>query len=237
MNTTWNNLLKYVIPRQFQTCHEPISPQLIKELINKPDPIIVEIGANDGTHTAWFLEIFDNPRIYCFEPEPRAIERFKRNIDDNPKVTLFEYALADRNGEMEFYQSSGFMGDHRDQLMPGGWDYSGSIRKPKLHLEIHPKIKFETSIMVPVRTLDSCCDEINIRSIDFLWMDVQGAEIDVFRGARNVLPHVHHIYTEYSNVEIYEGQAGLKELLKELKTFKVDKKYPDDVLLVNSRFL
>lgn len=67
-------------------------------------------------------------------------------------------------------------------------------------------------------------------------MDVQGAELDVFRGGKNALSKTRFIYTEYSNIEIYEGQATLPELLKHLKTFKITMRYKNDVLLKNTQF-
>nr|VFK11672.1 MAG: methyltransferase, FkbM family [Candidatus Kentron sp. LPFa] len=105
-----------------------ITRERLRECVGKSDPTILEIGANDGMHTLWFLELFDNPRIYCFEPDPRAIERFRKKVGRHPNVTLFEMALSDYNGEAIFYQSNSQY----------GWDQSGSIRKPKEHLTVFP---------------------------------------------------------------------------------------------------
>jgi hypothetical protein len=37
-------------------------------------------------------------------------------------------------------------------------------------------------------------------------------------------------------MELYEGQATLRQLLNQLKTFKIIVKYPKDVLLKNKKF-
>ena len=120
--------------------------------------------------------------------------------------------------------------------MPEGWDLSGSIKKPKLHLITHPSITFDQSITVKTSTLDDWCNDHSIEVIDFIWMDVQGAELDIFRGGKNALSKTRFIYTEYSNIEIYEGQANLPELLKHLKNFKIIIRYQNDVLLKNTQF-
>ncbi len=55
--------------------------------------------------------------------------------------------------------------------MPEGWDYSGSIRKPKNHLVVHPWCKFEKEIIVKTKRLDTWCKEKEIDRIDLCgWM-------------------------------------------------------------------
>lgn len=41
-------------------------------LIGREDPVILDIGCNDGFHTNWFLELFAQARVYSFEPDPRG---------------------------------------------------------------------------------------------------------------------------------------------------------------------
>jgi tRNA G46 methylase TrmB len=53
-------------------------------LLGKDDPVILEIGANDGGHTALFLELFPKAKIYAFEPDPRASEKFQRRLGNVP---------------------------------------------------------------------------------------------------------------------------------------------------------
>ncbi len=206
-----------------------ITKEFICRLISRPDPTILEIGCNDGSNTLWFLEVFDSPKIFCFEPDPRAASRFRQKIGERPEVSFYEYAIGNKDGEETFYMSGG----QETEEMPEGWDYSGSIRKPKNHMLVHPWCKFEKNIIIQTKTLDTWCTEQGIDRIDFIWMDVQGAEIDVIRGGRNALRKTRFLYTEYNNKELYEGQLSLKQLLKELAEFEVVVRYPDDILLRN----
>jgi len=209
-----------------------IDAALLRRLIGKSDPVILEIGCNNGGHTQWFLRMFDNPRIYCFEPDPRAVQKFRARIGACANVHLFEIALSDRNGEVAFFQSSGRRpaksGEHSTD-----WDKSGSIRKPKEHLNQYKWVKFSDVITVPTMTLDDWCAAQGIEEIDFIWMDVQGAEMDVLRGGAQMLDHTRLIYTEYSNREMYEGQATLKGLLAHLTQFEALIRFPDDILLIH----
>lgn len=216
--------------------YSEITDALLQECLGKSDPTILEIGCNDGGQTLWFLEIFENARIYCFEPDPRAIVRFNERVGQRPNVKLFEIALSDQDGNIPFFQSDGYRDDRMEIDMPKGWDLSGSIRQPKDHLQLYPWVTFGQCITVMTTTLDTWCAQNNIKDIDFIWMDVQGAEIDVINGGMNALNRTHFIYMEYSDMEMYEGQNSLKQLLTHLKNFKILIRYPNDVLLRNKKY-
>jgi 2-O-methyltransferase len=207
----------------------PLTHEEIAALIRKPNPTILEIGCNDGSDTLSFLRVMPGATIYCFEPDPRAIGRFKKHLGSHlDKVRLFEIAVSDRTGQIDFHSSSG--GD-----APEGWDCSGSIRRPEKVLIQHPWLKFEKTITVSTCRLDDWCAENGVKQVDFIWMDVQGAEGDVITGAQKILQETRFLYTEYNNNELYEGQLSLKSLLAQLPSFEVVARYPDDVLLRNRK--
>ena len=219
-----------------QVSYSEITAALMRKSTGRPDPVILEIGANDGGHTLWFLEIFDRPTIYCFEPDPRAAGRLRRNIGDRANVKIFELAMSDRQGEATFYQSGGARDGEMVEVMPDGWDLSGSIRKPKDHLLIEPDVTFDRTIRVRTTSLDEWADENSIGDVDLIWMDVQGAERDVLAGGKKTLARTRYLYTEYSERELYEGQYTFRQLIKALPGFEVVIRYPADVLLRNARF-
>lgn len=219
-----------------QVSYSQISAELVRQSAGRPDPLILEIGANDGGHTQWFLEIFENPKIYCFEPDPRAAARFRRNIGARPNVALFELAMSAHEGEITFYQSGGVRDGGQADAMPEGWDLSGSIRKPKDHLIMEPGVTFDRSINVRTTSLDHWADQHSIGEVDFIWMDVQGAERDVVGGGRRTLARTRFLYTEYAERELYEGQYTFRQLVGALPGFEVVTRYPADVLLRNARF-
>ncbi|XSC42287.1 FkbM family methyltransferase [Bradyrhizobium sp. RDT10] len=206
--------------------------QQIVSLLQKPDRVILDIGCNDGTDARKFLELCPQAQLYCFEPDPRAAARFKKNMDHYlNKVNLFEIAISDRNGMIDFHPSNG-NGDAKE------WDLSGSIRRPKNHLVEYDWVRFDHPIPLETRRLDDWCSEANLKCIDFIWMDVQGAESDVIAGGRNTLSNTRFVYTEYSDQELYEGQQSLQAILDSLPSFEVVTQYPHgvegDVLLRNT---
>jgi hypothetical protein len=97
-------------------------------------------------------------------------------------------------------------------------------------------VVFEQTISVETVSLDAWCQENNVYQIDFIWMDVQGAEIDVFNGAIQTLKNTRFLYTEYSNTELYEGQKNLSEISENLaaSNFQLIRRYHGDVLYKNT---
>lgn len=212
-----------------------ISKELVRDCVDKPNPTILDIGCNNGGEVRWFLDIFKSPTIYCFEPDPRAIERFKKTVGPHPNVHLTEIAISDKNGEITFFQSGGLRDEKYRNTVYEDWDGSGSIRAPKGVLIREPNIKFANQMTVKTLTLDTWCKENAVEQIDFIWMDVQGAEIDVINGGREALTKTRYLYTEYANSELYEGQYTLKQLLACLDNFEVVQRFPCDVLLKNKK--
>ena len=82
---------------------------------------------------------------------------------------------------------------------------------------------------------DESGEGLRIDTVDFIWADVQGAEGDMIRGGLRVLSRTRYLYTEWSDDELYEGQATLTEILRLLPDFRVVELWSDDVLLENTR--
>ncbi|MEL6119867.1 MAG: FkbM family methyltransferase [Pseudomonadota bacterium] len=197
----------------------------IKSWVGKEDAVILEIGANDGTDTKRFAETFPQARIFAFEPDPRAAERWQTQVQ-SPNVTLVQTAIGNSNGTVTFHQSDGDVQDGPQT----GWDLSGSIRAPKDHLKRHPHINFDQTLDVPISTLDRWAEDNNIGEIDFIWADVQGAENDLILGAQKTLSRTRLFYTEYDNREMYEGQWSLQTISENLKDHTLIARWKNDAL-------
>ncbi len=204
----------------------------LSAMIGRSDPVILEIGANNGDHSARFLELFPKSQLYCFEPDDRAIAEWKAKMGQTHAV-LIEAAVGAGNGRTPFYASS-----RRES--PEGvreWNKSGSIREPTGHLEHHPFVFFdEKTASVRLTTLDAWTAQNAIGDIDFIWADVQGAEGDLIEGARETLARTRFFYTEYDNRELYKGQLTLAEIEQLLSDFRLLTRYRKDALFVNSNF-
>src|SRR5262249_29126120 len=146
-------------------------------------------------------------RIIAFEPEPRALAKFKARPTLRD-VKLIECAVGDRNGEAIFYRSGG-QAPGRDEP---DWDASGSLHPPDTLKTTHQWLTFDRQMTVPIRGLDDALAREPIDIVDLIWADVQGAERGLILGARETFKRTRYFYTECTDRGDYEGQIGLHDM-------------------------
>jgi len=200
---------------------------LVKSLLlQKDNPVILEIGAHKGTESLQFLKVFPGIQLYCFEPDPRVLDLHKKKVQDS-RCKLYEIAISDEDGEATFFQSGG------KTAKGGEYDASSSLRAPKEHLEAYPDCVFEDKITVKTVKLDTWIEDNPLEAIDFMWVDVQGAEDKLIKGATQALSKTKYFYTEFYDREMYAGQSNLKGLIRLLPEFKLVCLFGNNVLFKN----
>jgi FkbM family methyltransferase len=160
----------------------------------RPNYTILEAGANDGADTIR-LSAFIKSNIYAFEPVPHLFRQLTVNTAGLPNVVIFNYALADKSGQFPMYISSGES------------DGSSSLLKPAEHLNMNPEVTFDQIAYVNTVTLDEWAQDNGIEKIDFMWLDMQGAEFAMLKKSKMIFPQIKVLYTEISKIELYEGQG------------------------------
>lgn len=235
-----------------------IEKSQIRELLKKDDPLVLELGAHRGGDAKQFLEEFGSIKIYCFEPDPRCIKRFKKNIKDL-RCTLIEAAVSDKDGVALLTMSTGYdpqavppkniawfvkaFGLRRFylqflKLIKRDWDLSSSIKTPTQHPKTYPWMEFKKQVEVKTISLDSWVKQNDIRLIDFIWSDIQGAEREMIRGATEALKITRYLYTEYGETNVYAGAMTREETIALMQEhdFKVVPKYSKQGLEGNLLF-
>lgn len=203
----------------------------IRDLVGRSNATIIEVGAHDGTDTQAFLDAFPHCTVIAFEPEERAIRKFRERIHSD-RVRLVESAVGSLSGQSVFFPSSGNM-PNNNETWAQNWDYSGSIKQPDRHLTVYPWVKYADPVKVPIVRLDDWTTEHKLRGVDFIWADVQGAEGDLITGALQTLKQTRFFYTEYSNQNLYKDQSNLAAITALIPDFEIIEVYQDDVLLRN----
>lgn len=194
---------------------------LMRRIIGKDNPVIVEIGAHFGEDSLRFAATFPGLQLSCFEPDPRCITAFKKYVND-PRISLYEVALSDAEGEATFYQS---YEDPAAQDVPAKYDWidkdfynsqdlnnSGASSLKKGYA-----LNKEKPIQVKTMRFDKWYETVPIETIDLVWLDVQGAEREVIEGMGTSIQHINLIWMEYGEVH-YEGGLSRQETVDLLKT-------------------
>jgi FkbM family methyltransferase len=202
------------VPDRNQFIHQPVEIEKELRLLfpDGSDLVIFDIGACEAEDSIRYSRFFPKSVIYSFEPLPQNVERAKKNLGNYSvqNVHLINKALSDKKGWSDFFVSSGQPADADED-----WDFgnkSSSLLYPGKAIEVTGFIKFNENIKVETTTLDSFCNENRIKKIDFIHMDVQGAEMMVLKGASNSLKFIKSIWLEVSTVHLYKEQALAEDI-------------------------
>tara|TARA_B100000085_G_C18558423_1_gene518620 strand:- start:1072 stop:1713 length:642 start_codon:yes stop_codon:yes gene_type:complete len=196
--------------------HEKITDYIKKSKIEPS--VILDIGANNGGHSIYFAKQFKSSLVYSFEPDNRAFEKFNSKLkklhpDISSRIKTHKTCVGNSDGEVNFFSSDG-------SGKWSNWDSSGSIKKPTLHTKVRPEITFLETTHKIIK-LNSWSKQSGIQEIDFIWADMQGAELDMILGASDILNTVKFINVECHNPPLYEDDASIDDIKSELKDFEV----------------
>lgn len=207
--------------------------KIIKKLIGE-HVTVLELGANDGTHTLEFLKAFKDIKIYCFEPDPRNVKQFKKNVNDE-RCEIYEVAISNKESTAKLLLSGGWPDDTIKPDNKEEWDASNTICKPlDAYLQELPWLTFDNTIEVKTTSLDVWAKEHNVHLIDFIWADVEGAERLLIEGGMNTLRKTRYFYTECHDINYFENQLTCKEMINILKgEFEVADVIPYNMLFKN----
>lgn len=195
-----------------------LSKNAIVNLINSETPLILEIGMYDGDDARELASLMPSAIIHGFECDPRSIALYK-GFKPVKNITLHEIAIGNNNGLVDLFLSDSDTRRHYDDQ--DQWSASSSLRKPKTHLELFTDVYFERTVKVECMTLDKWrVNNIPAEVIDFIWVDINGAECDLVLGGMKTLnDFTRYLYMEFSDKELYEGQAKKTDLMKFLHNF------------------
>ena len=189
----------------------------LEMLFNKQESItIFDIGACEGEDSIKYAKVFPKAQIYTFEPLQKNLERIRNNIIkyNIKNVKIVDKALSSQKGTYDFFVSEG----RPEGIAETDWDYgnkSSSLLAPDKFKEIAKFLVFSKIERVEATTLDIFCSEMNINNVDFVHMDVQGAELMVLNGSRNMIDNIKVIWIEVSKITVYKDQP----LVDDIKSF------------------
>lgn len=146
-------------------------------------PYIIDAGANTGCVTLYLKQLYPNADVICFEPDVDIFHLLEQNIKANALsgTTLFNCALGDYDGSSHFYTS-------KAKHLSGGL---GNSIKPVWGIQEHLS-QYDTTMKVPIRRLSRFIN----RPVDYLKLDVEGAELDILNEISTRIHHVKQLHVE-----------------------------------------
>jgi FkbM family methyltransferase len=156
---------------------------------------VIHIGAHHaGEHETYLYNGIKN--IIYFEPVKKNYDILKNRIGD--EFESHNVALGNFEGEVDMFIENVNLG------------MSCSILEPDLHLIQYPEIIFTEKETVKIKKLDSYNIDKNL--FNMINIDVQGYELEVFKGSEKILPNIDYIMTEINRDEVYKNCAKVGEL-------------------------
>lgn len=194
------------------------------------NPVIFDCGANIGVATIFFKWLYPESEIYAFEPDKKTFEILSKNVSQNKlrNIHLFNNAISDRNGKIDFYI---------DSKIPGSLIMS--TKKERL-------LKDKDKVIVNCLSLSDLIKDKDISHIDFLKMDIEGSEKEVIEDldkkkqlkkiAKFIIEYHHKISGQKSNLgeflHIFEKNGYEYQIDTKCIPINAENKYQDVLLYI-----
>lgn len=197
----------------------------VLDSILRPGMMVVDAGANAGEITLFCAKrVGSSGRVLSFEPLKRIADRLERNVGLNgfDQVEVVRMGLSDMPGEAALYDTEGQFAD--------GSTHEG------LSTIFPTGVRAREVQRIALTTLDRLLEEGRFDRLDVLKVDVEGAELAVLQGARDVLKR----FRPWVIVEVQELTSGaasyqprdILRLLGELgyRFFRIDReRWPREI--------
>ncbi len=177
----------------------------LTELFQKFDiGLVLDIGGNKGQFREFLREdVLYAGRILTFEPIPELAADLARQSRHDPNWTVFPFALGSEDGSLPLNVASSS-------------DFSSFLTPREDEARFHQQNKTARVVEVPVRRLADVASELPVRIAEvptFLKIDTQGFDLEVLKGAGDLLGQIPLVQTEMSVIPLYEKMPNYIETM------------------------
>lgn len=185
---------------------EPDSIGFMRQNV-KPGMVALDIGANVGYFTLLLAKLTGAlGRVYAFEPSLSTSNLLRENVSLNgiTNVEIHQVALSEEAGFLELMEG------------PEGYEVYNTVTEV-----LHPAARTVEFTPRTVRaiTIDEFLLEKGITRIDFIKIDVEGAEYSVLKGMRQTLEASVHMSILFEWTDMIDDSISLKSITSLLSGF------------------
>lgn len=146
-----------------------------------PSDVCLDLGANVGMMTLAMAMLAPNGHVYAFEGSPQITQALTETVKANnlDNVSAFSTILGRGNEKVKFFDAP--------EMRAAGFYVSMDTSRelPRQGTSNSPN-NFQV-IISETKSVDSLVSELGLSRVDYIKIDVEGAELDVLEGARDTL--------------------------------------------------
>lgn len=164
----------------------------------RKDDIVVDAGAYNGLFTIYAaIKVGPNGHVFAFEPDPYSAHILTRNIHLNhlSNVTVIKKGLFSKKSRVKF-------------------DVQGVGSRLQIYNRNIPTIN-----SIVVDSLDNMLSDLKVKKINFIKMDIEGAEIEALKGCKRTIKYNHSIHLAIASYHIVNGKKTSHSLERLFRSF------------------
>jgi FkbM family methyltransferase len=139
---------------------------VLEQFSPKPGNVVVDVGAAFGFYTILASKrVGISGKVVAIEPQPQLFEMLKRNIKLNnlQNIVLLDQAAYSKAADLKLFDNYSIVAE----------------RAKDANVASYTEVKADT--------LDNMLASLDLREVDWIKMDIEGAELDALRGAERTL--------------------------------------------------
>jgi FkbM family methyltransferase len=173
--------------------------KILRGITEFKNPIIFDVGGNEGESIDFYSNLFENPTIYSFEPEMSSYQKLEKKYGKNKTINLFNLAFGKEKEELKLKINIKSATSTFTKINVQSKYY----KLKSLILNFGTNDIFFDEEKVQVEKIDNFLNQKKINTIHILKIDTEGFELNVLEGAKEALRKTKIIIIELARHDMY----------------------------------